>query len=295
MLGGVPRMSVIDRTCRSCRISLDRFASCPYCEQSIEIFRNGGFALKIDGDWREKHWAQQLNKRVPSYEEFWKIHIIPLTGRLVNPTKKLIRPGLSNELYGLADGSYAAMFHLTQLLSVSKADGGTLKPSSVVMYSFFSHVRSLLDSLVGFAAAVDMLLERYQGRKPFDVTFKNRRWPDQIRTWHDRAIGDCFDDLLEKWRRCRNILVHRKPVFPINGRIPKPGYFDEWSGLAAKGKVQENPEILKEAFEEIDVVFAGILEQASRIMEGVWAQAMSSANALWSENQQYREDQRKGC
>jgi hypothetical protein len=280
------------RTCEKCAVVLDRFGSCPYCTGSIEALKMSTYSLARDGDGRESRWAPTLTKGCPSYEAFWKTHIVPLTFRIYRPENNLVRPEIAGHLVDLADGSYSSMFHLTQCHLYGQTRGPITTEN---LYCFFSHGTSLMDALTYFAAAVSTLTRHHGAREPFSVKMSEDDQPPRprfIQWWVDRDAYVRYQRVGRELRRYRNVMVHQRPVFIQKGQIPKYDSLDAWCGLSAKARIDRDPAVLGQHFEPASETFARILAAVGAVLNSVFTVASDSLDPVWSQVSAYRDAQR---
>lgn len=280
------------RRCDKCRVLVEKFGACPYCSRSLAILKGSSFSLARDGDYREREWAAVLATGFPAYEAFWKVHIVPLTFRIYASDNNLVRPGLVPILVDLADGSYASMFHVTQCHHYAGTTSRARRVSTEDLYCFFSHARSLMDALAYSALAVSKVALHYGKQAPLSVSLNQEQRPRSLDRWGDREAYRRYEDVRSALRRYRNLLVHQRPVFIQNGRIPKLGSVNEWCGLSAKGRLDRDPSKLDECFERARDAFIRLLEEMQSVLQSVFSVASSALDGLWAQDEKYRKDQK---
>jgi hypothetical protein len=282
------------------------------------------YTLLNDGGGREKRWAKEIFGDDKGYERLWSGHIAPLTFRFVESKNHYLRPSGNERLLALADTSYATLFHITEahawahrlktslseLKTAARVDEAgsaseqrkkeALLPTEV-LYCFFSHGYSLLESSGNFGAAVNEVLAKFassstppQARAPFSfVDLDSNSRSRRLGVWGDERSEKAYHDLSKSLSRYRGTLVHDRPVFILTRRIPQKGHDKEWSGLAAICKAVREPARYQRQTVGVSAALEELISLMRVGMNGVWGAAAIALEPLLTEPA-YLRAQREG-
>ena len=256
-------------------------------------FDSSSYSLAEHGDSRQRACASQMARLWPSYELFWRSHLVPLTFRPYQAGNYFIRPTQTRVLLRLADSSYAAFFHFAGCLDwrddLPRGNTQGKRRSSECLYCFFSHAGSLLDAVVEFCDAVNAVLRHYRADEAFhvfrdaDSGFK-RLGPDRA-SLEQRE----FRTLSERLKPYRNFLVHSRPVLVQNDYMPRVQSIREMTGLTVISQVARKGALLDEHFEPIEPTLDDLLQAMGAVLDLVWARGERALQEI--DNPKYRQDQ----
>lgn len=264
---------------------------------SPQPFDPAQWKLSKHGDSMEQKWADTLSRLLPEYESMWQRHIVPLTFRIYDPDHYFLRPNLADRLLDLADAHYTAAYHLVlcnQWLArcaALKEKGSSARRQFPTftdsIYAFFAHSVSTIDAALWFAHSTNIVLEYYRCSRAFDIQYSDpaqwgKKAPVCLRK--DKRVPnlDAFFAIRRLLKQYRNLLLHERPVFIHNLRMPKAEVFDKYAGLAGIGRLALGPERFKEDFEDIGQRLEALLRLIGLGLRPVWRRCLQALDGIKS-------------
>lgn len=192
------------------------------------------FSLKDDGDAIERRWYNVilLPDRFPNYEPLWIEHVVPITWRVVEPTRLYVRSAAPRPLKYLATYNYGIFIHLSaahEQLEIANTKTDKTDETNAELfartgiYTFYSRLYSAGQLVPMFLETIAQVVDKYRGtrRKTVKARLDNH------------STGDLFNryDVAFKTRTkdYRNPQVHNWG-FPAIGRlIPRREYLSQWA------------------------------------------------------------------
>jgi len=250
--------------------------------------------LDNDGDKIEKRWWPQIQARFGHYEDLWRQHVFPLTGR---PDYRYVREAVPARLAKLATASYSVFVHLAgchQQLDPRHRHPDLFATEGV--YIFYSRLYSAQQSIRRFITEVADVQNEYNGayiREPL-------LW---LKSYGKGAkLDELYNELVERTSDYRGQQVHDWGFPVIEGTIPRRAYFGEWTkrleekGLGALASFFNE----EDAFKKFETQFVDAVRQATEdlkfaeeLVDKIWRVALDELNAL-KEAARYKADQTLG-
>jgi hypothetical protein len=243
--------------------------------------RKTTFRLSSHGDTLEKRSARFLSEQAPSYETFWRAHVVPLTFRVIYEDLPYVRPTLGSNVMALANTSYAVMHHLVWSQHYRTTLEGTARnlrfQRTELLYCFLSHARSCGDALGYFAEAVDGISKKLGGSPVFNATMTSSRSWTFFPQFDDRFGAVCIP--IGKYR---NTVVHECPVYVVNNMMPVVARLEEYKqlGLAAVGHAVKSGRQTGAAWVHIPQVIDDMHSNLVRLADDWWRRAHEALSKL---------------
>lgn len=250
--------------------------------------------LGSDGDKIERYWWPQIQERFPHYEDLWKQHVIPLTGR---PDYLYVREAVPARLAKLATASYSVFVHLAgchQQLDPRYRHPDLFATEGV--YIFYSRLFSAQQAVRRFITEVADVQNEYNGAYIRDPVL----WLKS----HGKGakLDELYNELVQRTSDYRGQQVHDWGFPVIEGTIPRRPYFAEWlerleeKGLGALASFFNEDD----AFRKFETQFVDAIQQATEdlkfaeeVVDEIWKVALDELNAL-KDAARYKADQALG-
>lgn len=246
------------------------------------------FTLAEDGDANEQQWASsEFSKLFPSYEDFWREHVVPLSFRSLNRDNIFMRPSVPPRLRALGTAHYWVFYNLESAREVLSADRF---PSVGRLYDFYAHLASVSSAnntmLAEFLNAVRDVLTDYGGKPRGTKKDRLSGYPDT--TVKPLKAADQRVDTYRNW------LQHNGGFPLIEGRIPssprQAGY--DLGTIADLLDQPKGSQELASRFVDARVQARTCLEGVAGALNEVWRTILADLAAL-SDLERYYNDQRR--
>lgn len=104
--------------------------------QTVEFLKS--FHLEQHGDRRERQWWPLVKDQFPAYQEFWRLFVVPLTGRIIpgmpssDPNWIRIRPNVSDRYMKLVMAHYSVFYCVGRSVDRLNQSGVEEYPEDVI-------------------------------------------------------------------------------------------------------------------------------------------------------------------
>jgi len=220
--------------------------------------------LREHGDGAERKWGPKIGSNFPSYEVFWREHIVPLTCRALNASNIRLRPSVPRHFSDVASSHYAVFKHLARSYNILATSG--LSDSGSLVYEFYSHLCSVQDMINRFHGATKRILAKYDRGCVPDLERRLARFGDH-------TLASDYDDTFDIIAKYRNHAMHDHGAIMVDGKLPKADRLEDYDDLAVLSRLlaaQNRDEILNEDFVDADIQGATDLARLENLLDRIW-------------------------
>jgi hypothetical protein len=123
------------------------------------------WTLANDGDRVEQDLGADVCQLFPNYEQFWALHVVPLTYRVMNHNCLFVRAKVRPYFEDMATANYGVFVHLAACHRLLNANPDRHLFAVEGVYTFYSRLYSVHEVTVGdFLPAANKIVERYSKR-----------------------------------------------------------------------------------------------------------------------------------
>ena len=251
------------------------------------------FSIASDGDSLEKgYWEAFASAKFSSYQDFWRLHVVPLTYRATDRLSTDLRIRFRTDAELVADGRghedvAIAQLHYTLLLHVGRVwellDQARAFTSDEAGWTAFFDQNCFFESftrLSGASDVADEVLERRRTLGSGTYPAWDERAGKRARiAWRNRE-GDPLSDI----RGYRNRLVHGRVIPQWNVRIFEVGtgaFLGERLKYPTLDRVDDHLD-WRRAFDPTKVDAVSVeFEDADVIVRRAWEQVLAYVETSW--------------
>lgn len=234
------------------------------------------WTLTEHGEEKEREWWPEFQDYIPAYGEFWCLHVLPLTFRIIDHRLKYLRHKPPEVLRMMASLSYQTFFHFAKAFEIQR--GLNFPKFGESLFDFYGRLYSALYSGGRFLNHVDDCCVRY------GLCHKGYHW------YKDRKYLKVHDDSVQVNKKVgvyRNSELHgiTQILANMKGRpwkMPRRdrNKVDKYSGLSAVVELLMNPQQIEQDFVSVDETTREHLHESSRMLNEYWKVALQQMDPL---------------
>jgi hypothetical protein len=221
------------------------------------------------GESKEKQYWPELRKHCPTYQEFWRIHVVPLTYRVIDEQFLYLRREPPKILRELANLSYQAFFHLGKAFEIHKELATPKFGES--LFDFYGRLCAALERGSEFSTYVDRCCKKYA------ICPKGYHWHKDQKYL---SLNDSLLEIQAVVRAYRNKEVHRTTKVLANGKMPRKDKLDKYSDFSAVIDLLTNPQLVEDEFVPVHTTTQEHLHKASQVLDSLWNGAVQRMEPL---------------
>lgn len=251
--------------------------------------------LQQHGDGPERRFYKWLRADFPTYEEFWRRHVIPLTYRIIKEELVLVRVDLPEELQDFATAHYNVFFRLA--LAAREREDKEIFKKPIGYQLFYLHLHTAINEMVqNFLSCSSLVLERYAGVRIRDLAVWETKWAVP-------TLVSERNQLIEEMSPYRQYAAHLPVLATLDGLIPNPDFLvsiaskrgegalrNEFVRLSQKARLLGSPELCREKYSDIEIITSGHFERSLKLCDRIWKGMLGEFDQLESHSR-YLKDQ----
>jgi hypothetical protein len=221
--------------------------------------------LLLNGDALEKATWSDMRELFPHYEEFWRLHLVPLRSKgSIQP-----RRGIDE------DFEYLAMFHYSTYVRLQRAVEKSREMGGDIRFPDEIYLRLSAAAELGFKVVEKFSQIYQQCLGPKAIVDSGR-----VRTLKDR-FGE-YRNLIHEQLPGVRVDTDKRMLIPVSDKI---GAYKRWTDVLYEARAQD--------FVEVELQINNDLRSLCSALEDAWKK-MCEASALLVANREYLSRRNKG-